>query len=132
MTATLEPTDNALRTRAKLDSADAIDELVRRRRNGVIDPSTTPLWREPSAVRLRFADYFVGSVVEVDVDLHRDASNVVTHVGRLVSSAFGGTSGAVVLRFPLEDNRRDRLIELARVADIRWAPAANKLARFPV
>lgn len=115
--------DNALRARAKDGNADAVDELVRRHRAD----EGRPLWREPSVVRLRTADQLVGAVVDVVVDTHRDGENTTTRRGRLVSAAVGGTSGAIVLRFPDDANRRDVLIELARVRRIERAvisPAA--------
>lgn len=117
-----DATDNALRTKVKTSAVDAVDagaELVRRRVAGLV---TVPLWREPGIVRLRFADLYVGEVVDVDVDRHRDGSHVETHRARLVSAAHGGTSGAVVLRFPLDRNLRDHLVELALVSAIRVAP----------
>lgn len=113
--------DNALRKLAKTGNNDAVAELVSRR---IADGGT--IWREPPLVRLRIADTFVGRVVDVDDDMHRNGTAIFTITGRLVSAAYGGnSSGAIILRFP---NRRDALVELARVAAIRPAPISPVLA----
>jgi hypothetical protein len=126
MTTTAPASDSALRRLAKQHDAGAIRELVDRQLSGAID---APLWREPSSVRLRVADEFVGAVVDVDVDrLRTPGAEVDTVRARLVSSAYGGTSGAIVLRFPAEANLRDRLVELALVRRIRRAPVGAALA----
>lgn len=122
--ATTEAHDRALIRLAKQDDPAAIAELVRRQ----LEPGAGKLWRLPSVVRLRTADEYVGAIVDVDIDAYRDGTRIQTVTARLVSSAYGGTSGAIVLRFPVEANRRDRLVELARVAAIRRARVSAALA----
>lgn len=123
-------TDTALRKLASSSTApdpEAIRTLVERLAG---DPARK-VWREPGVVRLRYADRFVGSVVEVDVDRHRDGTNVHRLTGRLISSAYGGTSGAIILRYARTANRRDQLIELALVSRIAYAGPSVDLDAFP-
>lgn len=125
-------TDTALRKLAS-SSTDPDPEAIRTLVDRLAADPARKVWREPGVVRLRFADRFVGSVVDVDVDRNRDGSVVDTIRARLISAAYGGTSGALILRHPLSRNRRDQLVELALVSGIRYAVTSDpsELNDFP-
>lgn len=124
---TTEPTARELRARASNDDAHAVAELVKRS----LSPDRLSTRAElvvhglPTLVRLRLADHFVGSVVDVTVGRAEAYGEPVR--GRVVTVAYepGGKPGGLVLRFAADANRRDVFLNLATVRRIACAVGAD-------